>query len=310
MNYKEATEKVDNIIKEYLEEKKSNIDNRILSGMWYALDGGKRLRAIITLAIIEKLQCNNWEEYKKVCLIPEFIHTASLIIDDLPAFDNAKERRNKKCIHLTHGEGLAYLLSFSLVTESILILHENLQYLKQNYTHENAYKKCENQLLNLVTNISSRKALEGQLLSTFHTSGVCNLRDMKDDKPSLLTIPEIRDILCKKTSSFFEIAIVIGWISGNGDIDKLPELKKMSELLGICYQVYDDFIDYEQDVNISGHFSHNYVYHCGIEESYSHYEQYSNELKEIINNLDLNCPIFDYILKFMNDGIIKAKNKL
>ncbi len=308
MNYPECKKLVNQIIKEYLVV--SRCDTRIRSGMEYILDGGKRLRPVLTLAVLEKLQPDSWTDSKQVCLIAEFIHSSSLIIDDLPAFDNALQRRGKKCVHLVKGEGLAYLLSFNLVTEALLIVHKQLPQLKKVYPAEEAYQQYEEQLENIITNISGTKAISGQLLSTFHTSGNKNLRDMKDHPPPKLSRKEICDILYKKTSSFFEISIAIGWIVGHGDRTKIKDVEHVAKLLGLCYQIYDDFLDYNEDVSDSDHFSHNYVYHRGIDLAYEEYLEYQDEMTKKIIELGLSCPMFDYVKTFMNKKILNAKNTL
>jgi geranylgeranyl pyrophosphate synthase len=45
----------------------------------------------------------------------EYLHTASLVFDDLPAMDDAGERRGRPCPHRTHGEGAAILAGLALV---------------------------------------------------------------------------------------------------------------------------------------------------------------------------------------------------
>nr|QBK87105.1 MAG: polyprenyl synthetase [Marseillevirus LCMAC201] len=306
MNYPECKELVNQIIKDYLVN--TRYDTRIQSGMQYILDGGKRLRPALTLAVLEKLQPNTWYDLKQVCLVPEFIHSSSLVIDDLPAFDNAIKRRGKKCLHLTKGEGLAYLISFNLVTEALMIIHEQLPHLKKVYTVEEAYTQYEGQINNIIANISGTKALGGQLLSTFHTSGDTNLRDMKDGCHKL-SREEICDILYKKTSSFFEIALVIGWIVGHGDMDKIKDVEHIADLLGLCYQIYDDFLDYDEDVS-SEHFSHNYVYHRGIDTAYKEYLEYQEQMTEGIIKLGLSCPMFDYVKIFMDNKVLEARKVL
>ena len=73
----------------------SYVDNKhLLEVMTHALEGGKRLRAIIPI-IIGKKKNNNLDLTKFACFI-ELIHNASLIIDDLPCMDNDLYRRNKK----------------------------------------------------------------------------------------------------------------------------------------------------------------------------------------------------------------------
>lgn len=307
MNYYECKDIVEQIVADYI----TNLDSdpRIKSGMEYVLDGGKRLRPVLTLAILEKLIPNEWHTYKKVCLVPEFIHCSSLIIDDLPAFDNAETRRGKKCIHLEKDEGIAYLLSFNLVTEAVLLAHSQLPQLKENYPTEVAYQKYEEQLKNIILNISCKRAIGGQLLSTFHTAGETNLRNMTNVRPPKMTREEICDILYKKTSSFFDIAVVTGWIIGRGDLEKLDTVHKLANLLGLCYQIFDDFVDYHEDVN-SSHFSHNYVYHRGLLTAMNEYEEYRQGLLNIINDLDLDCPVFNYIISYMDAKIADAVSTL
>ncbi len=56
----------------------------------------------------------------------EMIHGASLIHDDLPAMDNSKTRRGKKCSHLLFGEDIALLAGTCLFVESFLLLADPL----------------------------------------------------------------------------------------------------------------------------------------------------------------------------------------
>ena len=308
MNYPDCKELVNKIIEDYLVN--TQYDTRMNSGMQYVLDSGKRLRPALTLAVLEKLQPTSWSDFRQVCLVPEFIHTSSLVIDDLPAFDNALHRRGKKCIHLAKGEGLAYLLSFNLVIEAMLIIHDQLPHLKKVYPTEEAYKQYEEQIHNIITNISGKKALGGQLLSTFHTTGDINLLDIKNKTLPKLSCEEICDILYKKTSSFFQISLVLGWIVGQGDMDKIKDVEHLADLLGLCYQIYDDFMDYHEDVSESDHFSHNYVFHRGIDTAYEEYLGYQEELTKSIIELDLSCPMFDFVKSFMNKKIVEAKEAL
>jgi geranylgeranyl pyrophosphate synthase len=56
----------------------------------------------------------------------EGFHTASLVFDDLPAMDDASERRGRPCPHLVWGEGPAILAGLALVTRSYALLWEAL----------------------------------------------------------------------------------------------------------------------------------------------------------------------------------------
>ena len=307
MDYPQCKYESEQIIKRFVES--SLIENRLRQAMDYSLDGGKRLRATITLAVLQQCQPGNWQLFKDSCIVSELVHTSSLVIDDLPAFDNADLRREKKCVHLIYGEGLAYLLSFTMVTEALLILHKQLPIMKEVYGKDIAFEQYEKQIANLVDNISSRKAIGGQLLSTFHTSGKTNMRDIKTGEIPKMSKEEICDILYKKTSSFFEIALVTGWTVGNGDVNKLPELRKLGDLLGLCYQIYDDFLDYDEDVN-GDNFSHNYVYHRGLKAALVEYHEYEEQVRKLIKELNLECPVFDYFLEMLDKKITSAATDL
>ena len=83
----EYKEKVDKI-KKYICD---NEDIELKKMLTYSLDGGKRLRSIIALYIFENFN----KKYDNIVIAIELLHTASLILDDLPCMDNDSYRRNK-----------------------------------------------------------------------------------------------------------------------------------------------------------------------------------------------------------------------
>ncbi len=298
MDYKGCKKEVDEIISQYISN--NNYDNRIKDNLKYILEDGKRLRSTITLAVLEKMQPERWEKMKEICLIPEFIHTASLVIDDLPAFDNALTRRGKECIHIKRGEGIAYIVSLTLLTESMLIANKELQVFKREYGKEEGYNYYEEYMESIIRNISANGAIGGQLLSTYHFGE----GNMKMDK---MTKEEISEVMYKKTSTFFEIAFMSGWIAGRGDLEKIDKIKEISKLMGLCYQIYDDFEDYAEDIE---HFSHNYVYHRGIDIAYSEFLEYHQQLDNIIHELGIGCMVLEYVLNMMKEKVLEAKNRM
>jgi geranylgeranyl diphosphate synthase, type II len=311
MDYDEAKVNVSKYLNKYLDDCK--YDKNIIDGVKYILDGGKKLRSIITLSLLEKMLPDDWKEYKELCLIPEFIHSSSLIIDDLPGFDDGTVRRNKECIHLKYTEGFAYIISYNLITESMLLLHGVLPKLKKMYELNDAFEKYEKEMLNIMTNLSATKALGGQLLSTYEI--LSTPRDIDYYKSNKCEYPKISRnsmiaMLSNKTSSFFEISIMLPWIIGNGDLNKLDLIKEFSKLLGINYQIYDDFIDYFDDVKDNTKGIYNYVYNCGIDESFNDFNSNMEKLEELEKELNIKCKCIDHIKKFMIDNIIVQKNNI
>lgn len=294
MDFQDYKKEVDDIVNNYIEQ--LSFEPCINEGIKYILSEGKRLRPIITLSIIDTLNFDN-KSFRDICLISEFAHCASLIIDDLPAFDNALYRRGKDCLHVIKNEKEAYITSLTLISEATLFCNKQLKELKEKYSQEEAYERFETLVENLLTNMSTKKVITGQLLSTGKRKTKLPLKDM-------------REILFKKTSSFFEIAIMSSWICCGGDLSKINEISELSKLLGLCYQIYDDFIDYKEDINNPSQFSHNYVYNRSVKVAYDDFIVYIEKLKKLIEKNGLNNKVFSYIINLMTDKINTCKENI
>jgi geranylgeranyl diphosphate synthase type II len=82
---------------------------------------GKRLRPILALLVAEVLRGEPETVVPAACAI-EMVHTASLILDDLPCMDDAALRRGRPTCHVTHGEATAILAAFALQNRAFEIL--------------------------------------------------------------------------------------------------------------------------------------------------------------------------------------------
>src|SRR5690349_5279970 len=74
----------------------------------------KRLRPILTLLVAELLRGDTEAVLPAACAV-EMVHTASLILDDLPSMDDARIRRGRPTCHMVHGEATAILTAFALM---------------------------------------------------------------------------------------------------------------------------------------------------------------------------------------------------
>jgi geranylgeranyl diphosphate synthase type II len=82
---------------------------------------GKRLRPMITVLTATSLGADESAALDPACAI-EMIHTASLIIDDLPAMDDAEFRRGNPSNHMMFGEDKAILAGFALVNQAFDVI--------------------------------------------------------------------------------------------------------------------------------------------------------------------------------------------
>ncbi len=124
-------------IHRYLLERKSFVDNAldhylkpdhktslIHQAVCYSvLDGGKRFRPTLTLAVGELFGAKRKDLLPFACAI-ELIHCYSLIHDDLPALDNDDLRRGKLSCHKQFGEAIALLAGDALLTEAFFIMSD------------------------------------------------------------------------------------------------------------------------------------------------------------------------------------------
>ncbi|MEO7099283.1 MAG: polyprenyl synthetase family protein, partial [Luteolibacter sp.] len=58
----------------------------------------------------------------------EYLHTASLVFDDLPAMDDARMRRGAACVHVVHGEGLAMLAALAMINRAYTMLWQGISH--------------------------------------------------------------------------------------------------------------------------------------------------------------------------------------
>jgi geranylgeranyl diphosphate synthase type II len=123
-------------IAEYLERKRIDVDRfldlvappsitpptALHESMRYSLlAGGKRIRPILTIAAAEAIATTAPGLMPVACSL-EFIHTYSLIHDDLPSMDNDDFRRGKPTNHKVYGEAMAILAGDALLTMAFEII--------------------------------------------------------------------------------------------------------------------------------------------------------------------------------------------
>jgi geranylgeranyl pyrophosphate synthase len=96
--------------------------HRVFQAMEYSLfAGGKRLRPILCLLACRLVQGRTIQALPVACAL-EYIHTYSLIHDDLPALDNDDFRRGRSSCHKKFGEATAILAGDALLTEAFSLL--------------------------------------------------------------------------------------------------------------------------------------------------------------------------------------------
>jgi len=187
----------------------------------YALSsGGKRLRPSLTLMVGEAMGAEKTKLLDPACAV-EFIHTYSLIHDDLPCMDDDDLRRGKPTLHRVYNEGHAVLVGDFLLTFAFETL-------------TNAPGLSESQKLALITTLAKNSGGDGLIggqVVDINTAG---------KKLSLDTVDEIH---LKKTARLITCAILFGAIIADAPKEQLAILEKVGDNIGVAFQIIDDVLD-------------------------------------------------------------------
>ncbi|MBR6503522.1 MAG: polyprenyl synthetase family protein, partial [Firmicutes bacterium] len=113
-NVEELRVWVEECLTHYL-PKEETLSKSVREAMEYSLmAGGKRLRPVLLLAAYEMAGGSALVEAEPFACALEYIHTYSLIHDDLPAMDDDDLRRGKPTSHKVFGEACAILAGDAL----------------------------------------------------------------------------------------------------------------------------------------------------------------------------------------------------
>jgi geranylgeranyl diphosphate synthase type II len=186
--------------------------------------GGKRLRPVLTLLGCE-IVGGRPDSVLPAAVAAEFIHTSSLIFDDLPCMDNAPERRGVEAVHERFGEGLAVLVGLAFLSDAYGLISK---------CDESSPQAQAMAIGEMVQCIGPHGMIGGQAVDLA----------MACSDGSVRASEEIRNL---KTSALMRLTLVVGAILGGGTPGQLESLRRFSILLGEAYQLSDDILDLAED---------------------------------------------------------------
>lgn len=278
-------------INNHLENYFSNTDP-MLEICKYSLLNGKRIRPSISIDIFKSLKKNDTSDYSinTSSLAVEYIHTSSLLIDDLPCMDNANTRRNNISNHVKYGESITQITSVILVSLGIDALIKGLDKLDNNSIQISL--QCFSTLSKILGN---NGVAGGQLLDLTYTDN--NIKNIYNNNSV-----DLKEMIAKKTGAFFEISFLLGWLFGGGDNNKIENIKKISEYFSLIYQILDDLEDVSEDKSPK-----NFVIKYGKEKSIEYCLENINNFKSEMINLEIYSDYFKEVMKYMEDKLSTAK---
>lgn len=193
----------------------------LIEAILYSVEaGGKRIRPLIFLEILEGFGIELTEGHFDVAAALEMIHTGSLIHDDLPAMDDDNYRRGRLTSHKKFDEATAILAGDSLFLDPFGLVADTA----------------------LSADIKVRLIAElSQASGTYGMVGG-QMLDMKGEERKL-NLSELQLIHTNKTGKLLTFPVVAAGIVANLAANDLKSLREAGSLVGLAFQVRDDILD-------------------------------------------------------------------
>ena len=244
-----------------------NIKEMIL----YSLKGGKCLRSIICLFLLDYFGIIE----ERLVVAIELLHSASLILDDLPCMDNDDYRRNCLSFHKKYGIKNAYLVSTFILSEYNKIIYN-----------------LGNKIVFEYSLINISKIILGQYSDLYN---VIDLKKIKSENELQRRIYENN----LKTTPFFINSFIIPFFLSSIQFN-IKDIEDMALCFSTAFQIYDDFIDLENDKEKG---SFNNVNILGKDRSYELYKQNINKFYILLYKYKINKKLFVNIFSYLNSKL-------
>ncbi|KOA20027.1 farnesyl diphosphate synthase [Clostridium homopropionicum DSM 5847] len=221
--------KINNMLNIPKTENISLINEQIIDAANYSLEGdGKRLRPIVAWVMGIKEYGLSESAILPLMRSLEYMHTASLIFDDLPSEDNASTRRGRPTLHQVYDVATAELTGLFLTQKAI----EEQASLNQ---------------------FDSKTVLDLIQYSTQITEKVCRGQNMDlHSKGKRLTLEQLNMMAHYKTGIAFEASLIMPAILAHAKETEIEALKEFAHHVGIAFQIKDDLLDVEGDPMLIG----------------------------------------------------------
>jgi geranylgeranyl diphosphate synthase type II len=222
-------ERVEKLLHARMEEMAPNVPPRLHESIRYSLlAGGKRLRPVMCLAFAEAVlrESTVSRVVEDAACSLEFIHTYSLVHDDLPAMDDDDMRRGRPTNHKVYGEAMAILAGDSLLTDAFALVAGGPEPVRGPLCRE------------LAVGSGSAGMVGGQVL------------DIAEDRPA--HIDYLTRMHRLKTGALIRAACRMGVIAVGGSADALARADAYGDAVGLAFQIADDVLDVTGDASSMG----------------------------------------------------------
>ena len=258
----------------------------LFDSMEYSVkNGGKRVRPLLTMLFCDACGGDPLKAVQLAVAV-EYIHTYSLIHDDLPCMDDDDYRRGKPSNHKVYGEAMALLAGDGLLTAAF----------ERIATWSRAGLIDSDVAINAISELSayagSRGMIGGQVIDIQN-------EDNKDIK--LETLMMLDNL---KTGALIEAACSLGCIAARANDDNIQAAKEFASNIGLAFQIKDDILDvtssFEKLGKAIGSDMENgkttYVTLLGVEECQKLVDKLTDEALKALDAFENNEALKEYAL--------------
>jgi geranylgeranyl diphosphate synthase type II len=207
--------------------------NELTAAIRYSLLApGKRLRPLICLISAQCLGGKIEAALDPACAI-EMIHTASLIVDDLPSMDDAEMRRGQLSCHRRFGEATTILAALELLSLGYRVMSE-------------APGLDDSSRTKLVQVLARAVGMHGLIGGQERDLAADKAQSDSTDTHKVTRMHEL------KTGALFIAAAETGGVVAGLEGDKLLPIKEFAAQLGLAYQTFDDLLDAHSTPDAAG----------------------------------------------------------
>ena len=192
--------------------------------------GGKRLRPVLAYAAAQACGADKSVADQAACAV-EFIHTYSLIHDDLPPMDDDDLRRGKPTCHKVFGEDVAILAGDALNTLAFQVLSEG----------DSPAASTQLRMINILSRASGYMGMIGGQAFDLASEG------------QEIGLEQLEQMHSLKTGALIRASVQLGALNVEGVIDQqLYRLDLYAAQIGLAFQIKDDILDIEGDTATLG----------------------------------------------------------
>ncbi len=233
------------------------------------LAGGKWFRPMLLLSVVEAYEPLLYKNALAPALAIEFLHTYSLIHDDLPAMDNAPLRRGCETLHISYDDATAILVGDALNTEAFYRISK-----------ASLRDDIKIKLIELLSRDGGTYGMVlGQAIDLYF-----------ENKP--LTLEQIKFLHKNKTAKLIATSLLMGAVIVDLDKEEQDKLYRFGIDLGLLFQIQDDIIDETQSEEEAGKTTGNdenknsFINIMGLDATIKEAETIANNLEERFKLLD------------------------